>query len=156
MVPAIDEVLRAGHEQQTDGRRVAALYEMRFAALSRFAEIGHWQIEWARGVYWWSQKDYADTWRELAGDPRFGKLHQQPTVESLFQSACVDVLQILGFALFNLDHALPPQLKLGQWRSGKASLVVNTARFHQSGLVGPRTDGLILGATFSLSTERGP
>jgi hypothetical protein len=151
LAPLLDEVVGPPEpDAQLDGRRLLAIYVARFAARARFHELEDWHFRWARAFHWWASKDYAAEWRTLAGDPRFGLLHERPSLESSFNEVCGDLLQILGMALTGSDAALPEFLKLDAWRAGRARLTVETGTAARLGLVGPSPNGILLSARITL------
>lgn len=147
----LDEVVGPPQpDAQLDGRRLLAIYAARFAARTRFHELEDWHFRWARAFHWWASKEYAAEWPVLAADPRFGPLHERPSLESGFNEACGNLLQILGMALMLNDAALPEPLKLEAWRTGRARLTVHSGEAARLGLVGPAPGGILLSAQITL------
>lgn|GEM_PF-1343355 len=105
---------------QTDGPRTLGILEAQWAARSRFHELTDGYFQWARMFALVGQASYARDWRHLASDPRFGQLNEPFDFEHVANSACRDVLFVLGMALvLPRSRELPEALRLGPWLDGR-------------------------------------
>ncbi len=124
---------------QVDGPRAYAIVAAQWALLHHFYDLTDAHFRWARAFYLYGQADYAPAHKELAADPRFGRLHQPFDLQHIANSAAENVRFILSMALdpsIDASH-LPEALRLETWLSGRAQLRTEVD-VHRSPLWVPR------------------
>jgi hypothetical protein len=122
---------------QLDGPRALAVLAAQWAAVTRFDELSDAHFRWARAFSLFGQADYARARADLAADPRFGAMHQPFDLQHLANSACQDVLFVLGMALIAPPApGVPEPLQLDPWLEDRAHLDATT-RVERSDLLLP-------------------
>lgn len=121
---------------QADGPRIMSLIEAQWAGRARFAEFTDGHYQWARAFFLYSQEDYSRTRPFLAADPRFGRLHQPFTFQTIANEACHSIMLILGLSMILPEPSvMPEQLRLAPWLEDRAHLVTHVTEYGAADLV---------------------
>jgi len=127
---------------QLDGPRAHLILAAEWAAVTKFQKLTDAHFRWARAFVLVTQADYALTRPELAADGRFGALHQPFDFEHIANTACQDVLFVLGMALTAPPAATVPEaLQLRPWLEERAHLETKVALRQSPLLLPPGTAG---------------
>lgn len=136
-----DVVGPADPRAQSDGPRMLAIIKAQWTGRARFYEFCDAHFRWARSFFLCAQADYAVARPVLAADPRFGRLHQPFTLETIANEACHSILLLLGMTVTTpIDEELAPPLQLAPWLEGRARLttaVTNVGVQRSGGLAIP-------------------
>ena len=89
----------------TDDHRVFTLLAARWYFMDHFGELNGDDFRKARIIYLRSKNSYAAEYFELVKDPRFGKLHEFPTLQNLVLNAVGDLRTVLSMNLMFPDDA---------------------------------------------------
>jgi hypothetical protein len=74
------------------------LAEARFTAIHKLDTFSDDDYETSRTIYVQTRAGYAKDQPDLAADPEYGRIFQAPEFERQLNSACVDLLTILGLS----------------------------------------------------------
>lgn len=160
IAPLVQEVVGGvDPSAQLDGPRAIGMLQAQWAAVTRFFELTDAHFRWARAFLLYAQADYSQVRPSLASDPRFGAMHHPFDFEHLANSACQDVLFVLGMALLAPPAPqLPEPLQLDPWLQGRVHLdtsveVVQSPLLLPHGVGGDR---LAVDVTIRLDPPDGP
>jgi hypothetical protein len=88
------------------------LVEARLKASRELEEVHDDLFRWARYLYLVTRSGYAVEQPHLATDPELGHMMNAPTSQDMLNSACLDLLTIIGFVLMSMEPDAPKESAL--------------------------------------------
>lgn len=118
-----------------------ALITARFDAIKHLGNTPDWAWEWARAMILFAAMDYQANSATYLAKPAWQQLYGTETVQDLVNSACTDLLTVLGLSRISgwettTANRLPTVLHPTLWRQGRLTISIST-RFMGSHLILP-------------------
>jgi hypothetical protein len=94
---------------RVDAKAYTTVIEARLEAMRHIDRIDDSLFIWARILYQVTRSDYRAEQPQLATDPEVGHLATTPTLEAIANSACLDLLTLIGFVLLSMKPDAPAE-----------------------------------------------
>jgi len=129
-----------GALMQVTPETYADAIEARMTAMRALPELPDDTFHWARYLWQMTRSGYAADQPRLAADPELGHLAEIPTLDSVANNACVDLLTILGLVLMASRPGNPKGANFDKARSSLLRGESRGAATHSNRRKRPRGD----------------